>query len=489
MELKTSSREILQVFFHRKNVVLTLFVTIALSTIMATFLTTPMYEASATIVIEKEPVSPGTIQNAQQITVPAILSLSQEAAEMAKTQSEIIESRVVLRKALEALKMTSIDERVVEEKIAELQRNISVTPVKETTDLIRISVQNPSSQMAADMANAVAKAYVEWYLERKKGKASGMLAYLDKQLASLGKELDGTESELLALKEEGGLVSVDDQIKTALVRLSEFEADYRKIRADEEETETKLNKIRAQLSNPDAAVLATAQTASNPVVDTLRKKIVDLELQLATLRGNYTDESAPVVTMKQQIEAAKDRMNQELLRETNPEFSGDNPIYQSLVRDMVALEITQEALKVRKQYNEKYLDEYRAQVADLAEKEKEHNKLMRQIQAKENLYTLLQNRREEAVAAESLKEEGITTVKVLDPATAPQNPIRPNKPLNILIGCMAGLVTGVGTASLFEYFDHSFKNIDDIERFLGLPVLGSIPRGASGRMAPPKRKS
>lgn len=487
MELKTSSREILQVLFFRKNVIFTLFTTIALSSVVATVLMTPIYEASSTLVIEKEPSAPGTIQNPQQITAPSILSSSQEAAEMAKTQSEIVKSRVVLRKALEELKMTSGDERSVEKKIAELQKNISVIPVKETFDLIRISVQHASPQMAADTANAVAKAYVTWYVERKKGRVSGTLAYLDKQLATLGRELDGAESELLSLKEEGGLVSVEDQIRSSLARLSEFEGEQRKVLTEEEEIVTKLNKIRAQLSNPDAAVLATARATTDPTVEALRRTILDLELKLATLKGSYTDDSLPVAQAKEAIEAAKERLNKELLKEATPEFSGDNPIYQSLVREMVSLEVTQEALRVRKQYIEKYLEEYRSQVADLAEKEKEHNRLMRQIQAKENMYTLLQNRREEAFAAEALKEEGITTVKILDSAAPPQHPIRPNKTLNILLGCVTGLLTGVGAATLFEYFDHSFKNIDDIEHFLNLPVLGAIPQ-SSGRVPRKKRK-
>jgi len=488
MEVKTSFRDFLQVLFFRKNVIFTLFVTIAMGTSVATLLVTPIYEASSTLVIEKEPRPPSTIQGAEQITVPTALAVGREATEVAKTQSEIVKSRVVLRKALEALKMTNEDDREVERRVMELQRNISVTPVKETTDLINIRVQHPSPQLAADMTNAVSEAYVNWYLERQKGKASGTMLYLDKQLAKMGRELDAAESELLALKEEGGLVSVADQIRTALQRLSEFEAESRKILTEEQEIQTKLNKIRAQLSSPDEAILEASQVEADPYVETLRRKVLDLELRLATLRGKYTDESLPVIKLKEEIEAAKERLNKEFLKDATPEFSGSNPIYQSLVREMVNLEVNQEALGVRKQYVEKYLDEYRALVADLAEKEKEHNRLLREIQAKENIYVLLQNRREEAAAAESLKKEGITTVKILDRAFPPQAPLYPNKTLNIILGCLAGLVAGIGAASLFEYFDHSFKSVDDIGRFLGLPVLGSIPYGSELMKRKRKRK-
>ncbi|MFH1857510.1 MAG: GumC family protein [Candidatus Omnitrophota bacterium] len=488
MEVKTSFRDLLQVLFYRKNLIFTLFVTVVLGTGIATMLTTPIYESSSTLLIEKEPNLPGTVQNAQQITLPPLLSTAQEAAEMARTQSEIIKSRVVLRKALEHLKLAEGPEREVVLRVAELQKRITVTPVQDTTDLIQIRVQHPIPQTAADMSNAAAKAYVEWYIERKKGKASEAVAYLNKQLAELGKELDAVESQLLALKEEGGLVSVEEQIRTALARLSEFEAERRKALAQEEENKTKLTKIRAQLTNPDETLLAASRTASDPYVETLRRKILDLEFQLSTLKGSYTDESGPVLQLKQELEAGKDLLNKAQLQETAPEFSGNNPIYQSLVSELVSLEVEQEAVRVRKEYIERYLEEYRSQVADLAEKEKEYNYLMRQIQAKENLYMLLQNRREEAATAESLKEEGITTVMLLDPAEPSQHPIYPNPVTNLLLGCAVGLITGIGTASLVEYFDHSLKGVDDVERHLGLSVLGTIPRGPSGKFGRKKKQ-
>ena len=476
MELKTSLRDFLQVLFYRKNVILTLFVTVVVGSFVATMLVTPIFEASTTILIEKEPNLPWVAQSNQQINAPALLSLTQESAEVARTQSEIVTSRVVLRKALERLKMVSADERVIEARVAQLQQSILVTPVKETTDLIQIKVHDANPQSASDLANAIAQSYVSWYIDRRKGKASSTLAYLDKQLRSLGKGLDQFEGELASLKEEGGLVSVGEQVRSALARLSEFEGERKKILSDEEEFQTKLNKIRSELKNPSANVLA-AQSKQNPQVDALRRKLVDMELQLASLKATYRDDSSPVLKLQQEVEAARDLLNKELLVDATPEFSGDNPIYQDLVRKEVSLEVDLEALGIRKRHIEESLEEYRAQVTDLAEKQKEYDRLMREISSKENMYSLLKNRREEAVAAESIKEEGITTVKVLDPAVPPQRPIWPNKLLNLVMGCFVGVLSGIGGASLFEYFDHSFKQVDEVEQVLGLPVLGSIPKG------------
>jgi capsular polysaccharide biosynthesis protein len=55
-----------------------------------------------------------------------------------------------------------------------------------------------------------------------------------------------------------------------------------------------------------------------------------------------------------------------------------------------------------------------------------------------------------------------------------QSPIKPRPLLNIAIAFVVGLMVGVGIAFLLEYFDNTIKNEQEIERILGLPVLGVI---------------
>jgi len=57
-----------------------------------------------------------------------------------------------------------------------------------------------------------------------------------------------------------------------------------------------------------------------------------------------------------------------------------------------------------------------------------------------------------------------------------KDPVRPNKPLNITLGLVFGLIVGVGLAFFIEYLDTSVKTIDDVERAFQAPVLGVIPQ-------------
>lgn len=67
-------------------------------------------------------------------------------------------------------------------------------------------------------------------------------------------------------------------------------------------------------------------------------------------------------------------------------------------------------------------------------------------------------------------------VEITDVAEPGKEPVRPNKPLNIGLGLIFGLIMGIGLAFFIEYLDTSVKTIDDVERTFQAPVLGVIPQ-------------
>ncbi|MGW8424540.1 YveK family protein [Peribacillus simplex] len=72
----------------------------------------------------------------------------------------------------------------------------------------------------------------------------------------------------------------------------------------------------------------------------------------------------------------------------------------------------------------------------------------------------------------------VDNVSVLAKAEIKENPtpVKPNPLLNIAIAMVFGLMAGIGLAFLLEYMDNTIKDEDDIERFLELPILGSIQK-------------
>jgi len=82
--------------------------------------------------------------------------------------------------------------------------------------------------------------------------------------------------------------------------------------------------------------------------------------------------------------------------------------------------------------------------------------------------------------AQEFKERVIGIVKadnveVIDPAVEPTTPVRPRPRLNMAIAAVLGLMSGTFLVFLLEFLDNTIKGPDDVERYLGLPVLGIIP--------------
>jgi len=75
----------------------------------------------------------------------------------------------------------------------------------------------------------------------------------------------------------------------------------------------------------------------------------------------------------------------------------------------------------------------------------------------------------------------VDSVSIVDTAVTPDNPVKPNKKLNILIAFVVGLMAAVGIVFLLEYLDNTLKTSSDVEKLLGIPVLGVIPNYEMGK--------
>lgn len=66
-------------------------------------------------------------------------------------------------------------------------------------------------------------------------------------------------------------------------------------------------------------------------------------------------------------------------------------------------------------------------------------------------------------------------VRVIEAVQLPEDPVAPNKKMNIAIAFLLGLMVSVGLVFLIEYLDNTFKTKENLERELNIPVLGLIP--------------
>lgn len=120
---------------------------------------------------------------------------------------------------------------------------------------------------------------------------------------------------------------------------------------------------------------------------------------------------------------------------------------------------------------------YQSEVVMAPNREMDITRLQAEVDRARTLYSTFQQQSAAAQIAEAFQQAKMSgRFIVMEPATRPLSPGKPNRPLVVLLAFVIGAVVGVGTALVVENSDQSVKNVDEVEHLLGLPVLGQVPR-------------
>ena len=155
-----------------------IFLLTVLTVAIWTFIQVPIYQAAATILIEPEPPK---VLNIQDVTPVGAMSPYDPA--FYPTQYEIIRSRAVVERALEALNLKARAANAGADPSHALSGSLAVDPVRNTR-LVLIKIAGPDPARAAVEANAVANAYAKYNVELKLKGARDALVWPVKEIFS-----------------------------------------------------------------------------------------------------------------------------------------------------------------------------------------------------------------------------------------------------------------------------------------------------------------
>jgi|GEM_PF-1706217 len=481
-DIESSLRDYIRIVFYWRWTIIVLFFIIVATAVAGSFLWPPTYEGVTTLLVEQPAENVILNRSAGVPTVPQPVSLTEEREELAKTQSEIIKSRFLLGKAVDELSLGDDLKGPFkrERAINRLQKRITVSLVRDT-NLIKLVAEDRSSARSAAIANSLSKFYVEWASEARRTKAKGAYGFLGLQAETVEKELRQLEDALQKLKELKGVTALTEQTKLAVEQLGVFDTEYNKTVSAQKEIQARVDDIRGSLSKQQEMIITSTDITTNPIINALKLKLIDLEIRLTELRSKYTDDNPLVISAKEEIGQVKEKLNMEVAKIFGTETTSSNPVYQDLVTTLIGVEADLNAVQAKKKALQIIRDEYSSRLTNLSEAELEYTRLLRRIKGKEALYLTLLEKQGEAGLTEALENSLIVNVRVIDTAAAPVKPARPKKLLNTILGVIVGLISGVSAAFLREYWDHSLKTVSQVTKYVALPVLGVIPKIKSGK--------
>lgn len=200
-------------------------------------------------------------------------------------------------------------------------------------------------------------------------------------------------------------------------------------------------------------------TDASPSFSMLQEKIISLKLRLNSLRAEYQEEYREIKDVKVELMAAQEDLLGELDKQCN-----------RLGQEITVLEGRRAALI-------QVMNRNRQRVATLATKAAKYDYLRSEVEAAQALYDDQKEQVVRATTAERMAERSILVAKLGEPSGVnPEDPRLPIIWLNMTIATIAALVVATVFAFLVDHFDHTIKGVGDAERYLGTPVLASVPK-------------
>jgi tyrosine-protein kinase Etk/Wzc len=470
---ETNLYEIVDLLWRRKNLIAVCLAAVLAPIAVSNFTTPPVYESQSTLIFERTQDPLPSFSMSQPFYWDKSYIVNQ--IEEIKSRSLAGEVAAKLDPALRSVLLRGRDAAYSADRRQEIltdiiRGSIAAEPVRDS-DIFKVRATGPTPASSAGVANLVAQVIIERNAMIKRQQAASTRHFIEAQLPMVELQLNRTEESLKSYKSANQVVSLSDEAREILSRVTGAENQYTVAATDRQALEQKLTAITDQIKAQGGN--AGVEITSGSLADGMRKNLVDLEMQATQLAvKGYGPEHPQMRTLTSQIESTKKKLAEELAKINRSASLTPMPQMENLLDQIPPLQIELLTAQSRERALKAILTGYEGDLGKLPFKELQLARLLRAKEVNENIYKLLLEKNEEAKITEAGK---IGNIRIIDLAREPGGPIRPRKALNLMIGLMVGLVLGVGLAFFLDSLDNSIKSAEEIEHTFRLPVLGLIP--------------
>lgn len=334
------------------------------------------------------------------------------------------------------------------------------------TGFLRLNARAPTRELAYFMASIATDLFQRRCQEVESEESRRVLIEVERQLELIREKLEGAEREFRTYKERTGniLEGTTPELKTLqeayasdLAQLGLKEADLRAEKAQ-------LAKLEAELTPSDKT--------NEPEVRKLKSRLRELEKERMRLE-NLGIRLTGISTIDRQIqEVEKQLLEHKRSARSKPIDKATISQWQELRKSVLEKEAELGLFKSRLASYKRAIDNYRKHNPDILSQSLELLRLKRSKEVYENIYDILLEKAEEERIRAASSGAGL---KVVDIPRMPDKPIPKNETRYYIVGILLGLALGLALAFLIEFNDTSIKSTEDIERTLGVSVLGTIP--------------
>ncbi|MCG8614682.1 MAG: hypothetical protein MI802_00590 [Desulfobacterales bacterium] len=477
-------QDYLAILKRRKWALIVPFCCIVIIAGITAWLLPAVYKSSATVLIE-------------QREIPAEYVMSSQTS-YAEQRMQNIRQRILTSKQLqELIKQFDLyqedrEKLTVDELLAKMRENIKLTPINvEVTDqrsgraasatiAFTLSFEGENPMKVQQVTDRIVTLFLKEDLKERTDQASSTHEFLRLEKDKIQVQLTETEEQLAEFKKLHAN-SLPELFQVNMQTLGTIERNTERAKEDLRSLKEKREELEEQLVNTPVDIESEMLGRVRESED--EQRLAMLKVELVNLKAKYSDLYPDVKKLKQEIEdltravaqrKAADEVAKSALADS-PEVTR-NPAYVTLSARLAGIKSDISSVENHILDLNGQAREYRNRLAAAPDVEGRYNEMVTERNNLTAKYKEMQAKMMEAKVAHALEsQQKGERFSLVESATLPEKPFKPNRLAILLIGVVLALGAGIGVAAVAEFADDSVRDEDLLERFSGFPVLTSIP--------------
>jgi polysaccharide biosynthesis transport protein len=429
----------------------------------------PLYRATSTLLIERDPV--------RFVQSQETFGTGSNNYEYYQTQYEILRTRPIAERVVDRIGADRIlDATKSEPKFSfrkllpwskpvtlptepQLRRDIAigmvmgavgVAPVR-NSQLVRLSYEVADPELAAVLANQLGDSYIESTLDARLQMISKANSWLEEKSKSLKKTVDDSQAKMTEYAVSNGLslqgndVLNAETVQMVMPRLAQAKAD----RLGLESRYQQVLSARRDGTLRNLSFLASGDSSSRA-----KERFEDAKKKVVELSSTFGEKHPRMVEARREEASALSSLNADL-----------ESAAESLIREYESARNIEAQLQSQ-------LGSAQAGVQSSNRKMAELERLQRDYEANKLIYQKFQNQEKET---DQLSDFRTTSARMVELASNPSGAFYPNIKRSMISAALLGLLLSVLLAFVLEHLDNTIKTAEDVERHIGVPVLGMVP--------------
>jgi succinoglycan biosynthesis transport protein ExoP len=430
-----------------------------LATLLVSLRLQPVYEATATIDVDRQ-MPTGVIGQ------DATRTATQDSDQFLATQIKLMQSDSVLRPVAQRFRLLEAEQgggQPVSGEAREAPVVLKRLKVERprNTYLMLVSYRSTDPRLAAEVANAVAQSYLEHVFHIRYRSTLGLSSFMERQLEELKSNVDRSSAALLKFERELNVINPEEKTSIISARLLQLNTEYTAAQADRVRKEAAYQSVRS-------GSLEAAQVSSQgESLRRLGEKVEDAQARFAEVRTHFGPNHPEYRKAQAQLAEAErlfQQTRENIARRIDVEYR-EAVNRENMLRAAVA--------------------EQKAEFDRLNARSLQYQILKREAEADKKLYEELVRKIKEASINASFQNSAI---RIADLARPPDRPVYPRIPLNLLLAFLASFLLAVSVALLSDYLDDTIRDPEQAARILSTEVVGTLPAVKPWRSLPAPAK-